>query len=737
MPKTALSKVDSKTHIIIKKAYTHNLKGVTVALPRNKFIVITGLSGSGKSSLAFDTLYAEGQRRYVESLSSYARQFLGKMDKPAVESISGISPAIAIEQKVTSRNARSTVGTSTEIYDYLKLLFARVGKTISPVSGKEVKRDTTKDVVDYAAHLPEGTKCLIMAPLIVKSDRTLDEQLDILQKQGYVRLKINGELKRLDEIDFKKTKKTAQIEIVVDRIVINHDEENISRIGDSVETAFFEGDGTCLVEILDEQGEIKSFSNKFERDGMTFEIPGPHFFSFNNPVGACKVCEGFGSIIGIDPDAVIPNKRLSIYEDAVVAWRGESMSVWKNELLYSADKFGFPVHKPFHQLTEAQKELLWTGNKHFKGLNAFFKYLESKSYKIQYRVMLSRYRGKTTCPACKGSRLRQDATYVKIDGHNIVEILNKPVDESIQIIRNLDLTENERHVAKRLLIEITNRLQYLCDVGLGYLTLNRLSNTLSGGESQRIKLATCLGSSLVGSMYILDEPSIGLHAHDTNRLIKVLRALQRLGNTVIVVEHDEEIMLAADEIVDMGPEAGTQGGELVFQGNHDELLLAENSLTADYLTGRTSIPIPAKRKKWKHQLTVHGARQNNLNNITVTFPLECMVAITGVSGSGKSTLVHNIFYPALQKQLGAYGDRLGEFDELTGDLKYVKAVEFVDQNPIGKSSRSNPVTYVKAFDEIRSLYASLKVAKVRNYKPGHFSFNVKGGRCETFDPLTF
>jgi excinuclease ABC subunit A len=486
-----------------------------------------------------------------------------------------------------------------------------------------------------------------------------------------------------------------------------------------------------MIAFTDSDTEPRIFSNKFERDGIVFEKPSEHFFSFNNPVGACKTCEGFGSIIGIDPDAVIPNKRLSIFDDAVVAWRGESMSVWKDELLYNATKFDFPVHRSYHELTEAQKELLWTGNKYFKGLNAFFKYLESKSYKIQYRVMLSRYRGKTVCPDCKGSRLRKDATYVKINKLSIIDLLKMPVNESLPAIRDLKLNAHDKQVAKQLLIEITNRLEYLNDVGLGYLTLDRLSNTLSGGESQRIKLATCLGSSLVGSMYILDEPSIGLHSHDTNRLIKVLHALQQLGNTVIVVEHDEEMMRAAHQIIDMGPGAGTNGGELVFQGDHEALLLATNSLTADYLNGRIAIEIPTKRRKWKHQLTVKGARQNNLKNIDVTFPLGCMVAITGVSGSGKSTLVRNIFYPALQKQLGAYGDRLGEFDELTGDLKLVKSVEFVDQNPIGKSSRSNPVTYVKAFDEIRSLYASLKLAQFRNYKPGHFSFNVKGGRCET------
>ncbi|HKL40514.1 MAG TPA: hypothetical protein VJ894_07540, partial [Cryomorphaceae bacterium] len=612
--------VDSKTHIIIKKARTHNLKGVTIALPRGKFIVITGLSGSGKSSLAFDTLYAEGQRRYVESLSSYARQFMGKMDKPEVDSIDGISPAIAIEQKVTTRNARSTVGTSSEIYDYLKLLFARIGKTISPISGEEVKRDTVTDVMDFFHSLAEGTKCMVMAPILPKKGRNWEQEFDILKQQGFARVKVDETVVRLEEAEAKKNSKVS---IVLDRVVNKkEDEENDARVADSVETAFFEGQGECQLEVLEGKQEgTHSFTNRFERDGMTFEIPSEHFFSFNNPIGACKVCEGFGSVIGIDPDAVIPNRGLSIYEDAIVPWRGEKLSVWKDELIYNADKFNFPVHRAFNKLSEEEKELLWTGNKYFKGLNAFFKYLESKSYKIQYRVMLSRYRGKTTCPDCKGSRLRKDATYVKVSGHSIVELLAMPVKKSVVALQNLTLSEKDEHVSKRILTEITNRLQYLCDVGLGYLTLNRLSNTLSGGESQRIKLATSLGSSLVGSMYILDEPSIGLHPHDTNRLIEVLRSLQRLGNTVIVVEHDEEIMKAADQIVDMGPEAGTHGGELVFQGNHEELLTAQYSLTADYLTGRREIELPKKTRQWKNSISVKGARENNLKEIDVQFPL--------------------------------------------------------------------------------------------------------------------
>ncbi len=733
MPKTAAPTITHKTHIIIKKAFTHNLKGVSVALPRNKFIVITGMSGSGKSSLAFDTLYAEGQRRYVESLSSYARQFLGKMDKPNVESIQGISPAIAIEQKVSTRSGRSTVGTSTEIYDYMKLFFARIGKTYSPLSGNEVKRETVTDVVSFVAKLPEGERCIVAAPLVLRKGQKINDRLDILTQQGFTRIVLNGTVTRLDELDANSVKKSNDILIVVDRLVSKpFDEEFLSRLGDSVETAFFEGAGTCT--ILYGEGQtvgLRTFSNRFETDGMAFEIPSAHFFSFNNPVGACKVCEGFGSVIGIDPDAVIPNKKLSVYEDAVAAWKGETMGQWKNELIFNADKFGFPVHRPYNQLTPDEKQLLWTGNNHFGGLNSFFKYLESKSYKIQYRVMLSRYRGKTVCPECNGSRLRKDATYVKIAGHSIVDFLNMPVGTLLDTIKKVELNEHDQKVAKRLLVEITNRLGYLTEVGLGYLTLNRLSNTLSGGESQRIQLATSLGSSLVGSMYILDEPSIGLHPHDTNRLIGVLRALQALGNTVIVVEHDEEIMRASDMIFDMGPEAGSHGGEVVFHGNRDELMMAEGSLTADYLTGRKSIEIPKKRRSWKHKISISGARENNLKDISVHFPLQCLVAVAGVSGSGKSTLVSSILYPSLKKLLGGYGERTGEFDELGGDLKIVKSVEYVDQNPIGKSSRSNPVTYVKAFDEIRNLYASQKLAMVRNYKPGHFSFNVKGGRCET------
>ena len=728
-----ISGVDANTHILIRGAKTHNLKNISLGLPRNKFIVITGLSGSGKSSLAFDTLYAEGQRRYVESLSAYARQFLGKMEKPPVESISGIAPAIAIEQKVSTRTGRSTVGTSTEIYDYLRLLFARVGRTISPLSGKEVKRDRTEDVVRAVEELQEGSRYLIAAPYIKRDDRSLEEQLELYRQQGYVRMRYEGKVKRINDLDPSNMDPKSELQLIIDRLVHKErDEAYLARVADSVETAFFEGGGDCLLIHLEDEGErLQHFNTRFESDGMRFEIPSEHFFSFNNPLGACPTCEGFGSVIGIDPDAVIPNKRLSIYEDAIAAWRGETMGEWKKDLVRHAEKFDFPVHRPYRELSDEQQELIWKGNRYFKGLDTFFQYLESKSYKIQYRVMLSRYRGKTSCPECKGSRLRKEVNYVKVGGHSIIDFLSSTAERSLEMVRSLELSPADRHIAKRLLLEIENRLDYLCRVGLSYLSLDRLSNSLSGGESQRIKLATCLGSSLVGSMYILDEPSIGLHSHDTQKLVGVLKSLQSLGNTVIVVEHDEDIMQAADEIVDIGPGAGSHGGEVVFQGDHEALLDAPQSITAAYLTGKKQIPIPSKRRKPKYKLKLTAASQNNLKNIDVEFPLDCLVAVSGVSGSGKSTLVRQILFPALQKILGAYGDKAGEHDDLTGDLKRVAAVEMVDQNPIGKSSRSNPVTYVKAFDEIRALYADQKLAKTRNYKPGHFSFNVSGGRCET------
>ncbi len=739
--KTENKAKEGKRPIIIKGARVHNLKNISLSIPRNKLVVITGLSGSGKSSLAFDTLYAEGQRRYVESLSAYARQFLGRINKPDVDSITGISPAVAIEQKVNSRNPRSTVGTSTEIYDYLKLLYARIGKTYSPVSGAPVKRHSVADVMEHIASFPDGTKMLLLAPLILK-EKGIKEKLGLLLQQGFTRIKEEEEVLRIDDYLSKSTTKNQQskISIVIDRFaVMKDDEDNTNRVADSIQTAFFEGEGECTIELAEDQkakgkpakgkGPV-TFSNRFEMDGITFEEPSIHFFSFNNPVGACKTCEGFGSIIGIDPDLVIPDKSLSIYEEAIACWKGEKMSEWNRSLVMNAAKFDFPVHRPYRELSEKQKKLLWTGNEYFHGLNAFFKHLEEQAYKIQYRVMLSRYRGKTICPDCNGTRLRKDASYVKIENKSINEVVLEPVKENLEFFRHIKLNEHDKQVAKRILAEIVNRLQFLDDVGLGYLTLNRLSNTLSGGESQRINLATSLGSSLVGSLYVLDEPSIGLHPRDTQRLIKVLNSLRDVGNTVLVVEHDEEIMRAADELIDIGPMAGSHGGELVFQGNHKDILTEERSLTALYLNGKEKIPVPSKRRKWNSYIEVCGARENNLKSIDVKFPLNTMTVVTGVSGSGKTSLVKRILYPALKKMFGGYGEQTGAFDKLQGDYKNISAVEMVDQNPIGKSSRSNPVTYVKAYDEIRALFADQALAKLRGYKPSHFSFNVDGGRCE-------
>lgn len=724
--------LDPKKYIIIKGARTHNLKNISLAIPRNKFVVITGLSGSGKSSLAFDTLFAEGQRRYVESLSAYARQFLGKIEKPPVDYIKGISPAIAIEQKVNSKNPRSTVGTSTEIYDYLKLLFARIGKTYSPISGNLVKRHTITDVIEYLKSFDEGTKAMLYAPLRKNAERSVKEQLGVLLQQGFTRMKYKGEIVKIDEILQKKFSEKEPVYILVDRFTVKHeDEDNDSRMADSIQTAFYEGHGDCIVEILQEdQTKTVNFSNRFELDGMGFEEPSVHFFSFNNPLGACKTCEGFGSVIGIDEDLVVPNKSISVYDGAIVAWKGEKMGEWKDELILNSHKFNFPIHRPYYELTAKEKNLIWTGNKYFSGLNDFFKMLEENTYKIQYRVMLSRYRGKTLCPDCGGSRLRKDAFYVKIGGKSINEIVMLPIKDALKFFQDLELSEHDKTVSKRLLIEIINRFQFLCDVGLSYLTLNRLSNSLSGGESQRINLATSLGSSLVGSMYILDEPSIGLHPRDTERLIKVLLSLKKLGNTVVVVEHDEEIMRAADELIDIGPMAGTLGGELIFQGNHKDILAEEKSLTARFLTGRETIDTPTKRRKSKEHIIIKGARENNLKNITVKFPLNVMTVITGVSGSGKSSLVKKVLYPALKKMFGAYGDQTGHFDKIEGAISSITAIEFIDQNPIGKSSRSNPVTYVKAYDEIRVLFADQQLSKTRGYRPSHFSFNVDGGRCE-------
>lgn len=743
-----IEELSSKEYIIIKGARVHNLKNMDVAIPRNKLVVVTGLSGSGKSSLVFDTLYAEGQRRYVESLSSYARQFLGRIDKPEVDYIKGISPAIAIEQKVNSRNPRSTVGTSTEIYDYLKLLFARIGKTYSPVSGNLVKRDTVADVLNYINSLKQDTKLLILSPIKKQAGKTLKNQLELLAQQGFTRVQQDTKVMRIEEFIEAKFSEKDPINLVIDRVSVKpEDEDNENRISDSLQTAFFEGEGECSVEVISSEVqsskfketksktftktyELRNFSNKFELDGIAFEEPSTHFFSFNNPIGACKNCEGFGSVIGIDEDLVIPNKNLSVYEDAIVCWKGEKMSEWKNVLVMNAHKFDFPVHRPFYELTAKERKVLWSGNKYFEGLTDFFRHLEEQAYKIQYRVMLSRYRGKTVCPECQGTRLRKDASYVKVAGNSITDIVLMPVKISLEFFKQILLSEFDTAVAKRILVEITNRLQFLDDVGLGYLTLNRLSNTLSGGESQRINLATSLGSSLVGSMYILDEPSIGLHSRDTQRLIKVLTSLRDIGNTVIVVEHDEEIMSAADQLIDIGPLAGTHGGELVFQGTHKDLETEEKSLTALYLTGKEKIEVPANRRKWNRFIEVKGVRENNLKRIDVKFPLNIMTVVTGVSGSGKTSLVKRVLYPALKKIHGGYGEQTGCFDKLQGDLNAVAAVEMIDQNPIGKSTRSNPVTYVKAYDEIRALFADQPLAKNRGYKPSFFSFNVEGGRCE-------
>ncbi|WP_373058781.1 excinuclease ABC subunit UvrA [Zunongwangia sp. H14] len=723
-----VAKVNPKQNIIIKGAKLHNLKNINVVIPRNKLVVITGLSGSGKSSLAFDTLYAEGQRRYVESLSSYARQFLGRLNKPKVDYIKGIAPAIAIEQKVNSTNPRSTVGTSTEIYDYLKLLFARIGKTYSPVSGNEVKKNTVSDVISYVKSFEEGEKLLLLAPIHIENGRSLEKKINILAQQGYSRIKVGDTVQRIDEADLKdlNPEKTS---LVVDRIITKDEEDFFNRLADAVEAAFFEGKGELYIQKM-KDGEQHHFSNKFELDGMSFLEPNVHLFSFNNPYGACPKCEGYGDVIGIDEDLVIPNTGLSIYENAIFPWRGESMSWYRDQLVNNSHKFDFPIHKPYYELTEEQKALVWNGNQYFEGLNQFFEFLESKAYKIQNRVMLSRYRGKTRCSMCKGKRLRPEAHYVKINGLNITDLVEKPLDEVRAFFKNLELNEYDTQIAKRLLTEIRNRLEFLSNVGLDYLTLNRKSNTLSGGESQRINLATSLGSSLVGSMYILDEPSIGLHPRDTERLIGVLQHLRNLGNTVIVVEHDEDIMNAADEIIDIGPEAGTNGGEVVATGNLPQILKS-TSLTAKYLNGEMKIEVPQKRRTSKQLITVVGARENNLKNIDVTFPLGIFTAITGVSGSGKSTLVKKILYPAVQKELGGYGEKAGQFTEVKGSFKNLGSVEFIDQNPIGRSSRSNPVTYIKAYDDIRNLYANQRLSSIRGYKAKHFSFNVDGGRCDT------
>lgn len=719
--------------IEIKGARVHNLKNINLLIPRNQFIVVTGVSGSGKSSLAFDTLFAEGQRRYVESLSAYARQFLGRIDKPDVDYIKGIPPAIAIEQKVNTRNPRSTVGTSTEIYDYLKLLFARIGRTVSPVSGEEVTRHTVSNVVDFMLSFKKGTRILIAAPLRPKNGRSLLQEAELLLQQGFSRIETENEIFRIDEllVDNKTNFCKGECNLVIDRVQTDENEDNINRMADSVQTAFFEGNGECIIKVFTPSEIIKrSFSSRFEADGIVFEEPSVHMFSFNNPIGACPACEGYGKVIGIDEDLVVPNKSLSVYQDAIACWKGEKMKEWRDKLVYSASKFNFPVHKPYYELSEEKRHLLWTGNHYFKGLNDFFRHLEEQTYKIQYRVMLSRYRGKTVCPECRGSRLKKEAGFVKVGAKSIQDIVLMPVSELKLFFDNLNLQESDEKIARRLLIEIRSRIAFLNDVGLGYITLNRLSSSLSGGESQRINLATSLGSSLVGSIYILDEPSIGLHSRDTLRLIGVLQKLRQQGNTVLVVEHDEEIMLASDHIIDMGPLAGRLGGEVVFQGNHSDLIKSTGSLTADYLTGREKIELPACRRKWNNYIEIVGARENNLKNLKIKFPLNTITVVTGVSGSGKSSLVSKILFPALTKLLGGYGERTGQHDAIMGDIHLLTAIEFVDQNPIGKSSRSNPVTYLKAYDEIRKLYADQQAAKYQGFNPSHFSFNVDGGRCD-------
>jgi excinuclease ABC subunit A len=714
-----------KTHIVIKGAHLHNLKHVDLAIPRNQMSVITGLSGSGKSSLAFDTLYAEGQRRYVESLSSYARQFMGRLNKPKVDFIKGLSPAIAVEQKVRTSNPRSPLGTQTEIYDYLKLLFARIGKTHSPISGKEVKKDSVRDVLDQIKSLETGARLLLLAPVEAESHRTLDEKIKIFIQQGFARIYVNGETQTLDTLEIAPKK---GFNLVIDRLVVRHEEDFYNRVADAIELAFYEGKGICsLLHLEDKRHEV--FSNKFELDGLTFFKPSVHLFSFNNPLGACPVCEGFGDVMGIDPELVIPDTSKSIYDQAIVPWRGSTMVKFYDKLVNSAYLFDFPIHKPYFELTKAQKELLWKGNSHFTGIHDFFKRIEKKNYKIQNRVLLSRYRGKTSCAQCEGTRLKEEANFVKIGGKSIGDLLQISLDNLARFFQNLELKAHDQEIAERLLIEINSRLKFVQEVGLGYLTLNRRSNTLSGGESQRIQLATSLGSSLVGSMYILDEPSIGLHPRDNERLIEVLKNLRDLGNTVIVVEHDEEIMNAADQVIDIGPEAGTLGGQIIAQGPLKQVLKSDG-LTAAYLNGTKKIEFPKKRRTSKKKIEIKGAREQNLKNIDLEIPLGVLTVVSGVSGSGKSSLVKKILYPALLRHFDIYSEKPGSYTELKGNLDTLRSVEFVDQNPIGRSSRSNPVTYIKAYDEIRSLYASLPISKNRNYQPKHFSFNVDGGRCD-------
>ncbi len=715
-------------YIEIHGARVNNLKNIDLRIPKNKLVVITGLSGSGKSSLAFDTIYTEGQRRYVESLSAYARQFMGRLSKPDVDLITGLSPAIAIQQRTMTSNPRSTVGTTTEIYEYLKLLFARIGKTYSPVSGKEVKRNQVSDVVDFILE-QKGKAVYVLAPVVIPEDRTLVEHLNILLQQGFNRLIINDKVVRIEDYLKEKSKNKPQdIRIMVYRLkVSDSSSELIGQLSDSVQTAFYEGKDNCIILVDNEEF---TFSSRFEADGITFEPPTTHLFAFNNPYGACKTCEGFGTIIGIDEDLVVPDKSLSVYDNAIACWRGDKMSYFRDELVRTAHYFGFPVHKPYFELSDEQKETLWKGNKYFMGINDFFKDVENQSYKIQYRVMLSRYRGKTTCPDCHGKRLRQEANYVKINGKSITDLATMPISELQQFFNDIKLSESDTSIAERLLVEIRNRIGFLMEVGLGYLTLNRASNTLSGGEAQRINLATSLGSSLVGSTYILDEPSIGLHSRDTQQLIKVLKRLRDIGNTVIVVEHDEEIIRAADQIIDIGPYAGRFGGELVFQGDINAMEKSGQSLTAQYITGKMEIPVPKFRHKWNNAIEFYGCLEHNLKNINVKIPLNVLTVVTGVSGSGKSSLVNNIIYTSLKKHFGGSADKTGSFGGMRGSIQAIQDIEMIDQNPIGKSTRSNPVTYVKAFDEIRNLFAEQKLAKMRGNKAGYFSFNMPGGRCD-------
>lgn len=724
----SISMSDSK-YISIKGAKVNNLKNIDVDIPRNKLVVITGLSGSGKSSLAFDTLYAEGQRRYVESLSSYARQFLGRMSKPECDFIKGIPPAIAIEQKVISRNPRSTVGTSTEIYEYLRLLFARVGHTFSPVSGQEVKKDSPEDIVNCMLSYPKGTRYTVLTPICPREGRTIAEQIEIDMKQGFTRLEVNGEMIRIDEYQYKEE---DTVYLLVDRMSCDDSKDAVSRLTDSAETAMFEGNGACMLRFYPagEESRLHRFSTKFEADGITFEEPTDQMFSFNSPVGACPTCEGFGKVIGIDEHLVIPNRALSVYDGAVMCWRGEKMGEWLTEFLREAPAHDFPIFTPYYELTKEQKDYLWHGPREKVCIDSFFRMLEENQYKIQYRVMLARYRGKTVCPECQGSRLKKEAFYVKVGGRSIAELVEMPIYDLKKFFHTLQLNEHDAAIARRLLNEINNRINFLLDVGLGYLTLNRLSNSLSGGESQRINLATSLGSSLVGSLYILDEPSIGLHSRDTDRLVKVLRQLQELGNTVVVVEHDEEIIRAADYIIDIGPKAGRLGGEIVYQGDMKDLQKGSNSYTVKYLLGEETIDWPLTHRSWNNYIEIKGARENNLKGIDVRFPLNVMTVVTGVSGSGKSTLVRDIFYKALKREFSEATDRPGEFVSMEGDLSMIKDIEFVDQNPIGKSSRSNPVTYIKAYDEIRKLFAEQPLSKQMGYSAGYFSFNTEGGRCE-------